>query len=151
MKPTEPFNQTRVQHKKKKVTAWRANFHLIMLLPFGLMLAIFLSSLLHTDGSTPGFGFIGLIPNELQSGIHIPMFFGLTLSLLMFLHRFEKRKRRQILFVFVLANCVGIMNEGLQTLIPWRYASLGDVGLNLVGTLLGLVFYFGIMKWKLVN
>ena len=114
----------------------------------GLMFAIFLSSLIHTDGTTPRFAFIGLIRPDLQSGMHIPRFFGLTLILLIFLQRFEKRKRNQILFAFVLANYVGILNEGLQMLIPGRNASLGDVGLNLLGTILGLVFYFGIKNWK---
>jgi VanZ family protein len=109
---------------------------------------IFLSSLLRTDGSTPGFAFIGRIPSELQSGMHVPMFFGLTLILLVFLKRFEKWKPNQILFVFVLANCVGMLNEGLQMLIPYRHASLGDVGLNLVGSLLGIVVYFRLYKRK---
>ena len=35
--------------------------------------------------------------------------------------------------------------------IPGRHPSLGDVGLNLVGTVLGLVVYFGIKNWQLVR
>ena len=76
------------------------------------------------------------------------MFFGLTLVLLMTLKRFEKRKHNLILFTFVLGNYVGLLNEGLQMVIPGRHASLGDVGLNLVGTILGLITYFGIKNWK---
>ena len=117
----------------------------------GLIIAIFLSSFIHTDGTTPGFGFIGLIRPDLQSGLHIPMFFALTLILLVFLQRFEKLKHNQIFFAFVLSNYVGILNEGLQMLIPGRNASLGDVGLNLLGTILGIVIYFGIKNWQSVR
>lgn len=151
MKTPEPINSTGKCLYKKPAISRLAAIYWPLFIPMGLMLAIFLSSLLRTDGSTPGFAFIGRIPSELQSGLHIPMFFVLTLSLLVLLHRFEKRKCSQILFAFVLANCVGIMNEGLQMYIPWRYASLGDVGLNLVGTLLGFFFYFGIRKWTWVD
>ena len=134
-------------YQKPAIARWTI-FHLIMLLPAGLILAIFLSSLLRSDGTTPGFEFIGLIPSGMQSGLHIPMFFGLTLVLLMTLKRFEKRKHNLILFTFVLGNYVGLLNEGLQMVIPGRHASLGDVGLNLVGTILGLITYFGIKNWK---
>lgn len=133
--------------KKPTITPW-AKVYFIMLLPAGVMLAIFLSSLLRTDGTTPGFAFIGLIDSELQSGMHVPMFFGLTLILLFLLQRFEKRKRNLILYTFVLANYVGLLNEGLQMLIPGRHASLGDVGLNLAGSVLGLVFYLGFRTWR---
>ena len=133
---------------KKRAIAPRAKILQTLFIPMGLMLAIFLSSLIHTDGSTPGFGFIRLIRPDLQSGLHIPMFFALTLILLVLLQRIEKRTHNQILFAFVLPNCVGILNEVLQLLIPGRHPSLDDVGLNLVGTILGLVFYFGIRRWR---
>jgi hypothetical protein len=149
MKTPEPINSTGKYLHKKPANSFLAAIYWALLIPMGLMLTIFFSSLLRTDGSTPGFGFIGRIPSELQSGLHVPMFFGLTLIVLVFLKRFEKRKRNQILFAFVLANYVGILNEGLQMLIPGRNASLGDVGLNLAGTLLGLVFYFGVIGWRL--
>jgi hypothetical protein len=151
MKTPEKIKSTGNCLDKKPAIFSLAAIYWALLIPMGLMLAIFLSSLLRTDGSTPGFAFIGRIPSELQSGLHVPMFFGLTLIVLVFLKRFEKCERNQILFAFVLANYVGILNEGLQMLIPGRNASLGDVGLNLAGTLLGLVFYFGIRKWKSVN
>jgi VanZ family protein len=151
MKPPKQTNSAGIILDKKPEIAWWSKFHLIMLLPAGLMLAIFLSSLLHTDGTTPGFGFIGSIRPDLQSGLHVPMFFGLTLVLLMLLQRIEKRKRNLVLYTFVLANYVGIMNEGLQVLIPGRHASVGDIGLNLVGSILGLVFYIGIKYWKFRN
>ena len=142
MKTPEQFNSTGKCLYKKPAISRMAAIYWALLIPMGLIFAIFLSSLLRTDGSTPGFAFIGRIPSELQSGLHVPMFFGLTLILLVLLQRFEKRKRNQILFAFVLANYVGILNEGLQMLIPGRDASLGDVGLNLVGTLLGSCFLF---------
>ena len=149
MKPQKQTNSAGIiLDKKPEIVRW-SKFHFIMLLPAGLMLAIFLSSLLHTDGTTPGFAFIGSIRSDLQSGLHVPMFFGLALVLLMLLQQIEKRKRNLVLYTFVLVNYVGIMNEGLQMLIPGRHASLGDIGLNLVGSILGLVFYFGIKHWKL--
>ena len=108
----------------------------------GLIIAIFLSSLIHTDDTTPGFAFIGLIRPDLQSGLHIPMFFALTLILLVLLQRIEKRMHNQILFAFVLSNYVGILNEGLQMLIPGRNASLGDVCFNPAGNDLGSCYLF---------
>jgi hypothetical protein len=147
MKPPVQMNSTgKCLYKKPAISRWTA-IYWSLFIPMGLIIAIFLSSLIHTDGTTPGFAFIGLIRPDLQSGLHIPMFFGLTLILLIFLQRFEKLKRNQILFAFVLTNYVGILNEGLQILIPGRNASWGDVGLNLLGTALGLVFYFGIKNW----
>ena len=148
MKPPKQTNSIGATLDKKPAIAWWTKFHWLMLLPAASMLAIFLSSLLHTDGTTPGFGFVGLIPHEMQNGLHVPMFFGLTLVLLYLLRRCEKRQRNLVLFAFVLANYVGILNEGIQMLSPYRHASLGDLGLNLVGTVLGLVFYLGIRKWK---
>ena len=57
-----------------------------------------------------------------------------------------------IFYAFVLSNYVGILNEGLfRLLIPGRNASLGDVWLNLLGTILGLVFFFAIKNWKSVR
>ena len=138
--PKDPFHKPPALRKVK--------LFLLVLLPMGLMLCTFLSSLIHTDGSTPGFGFIGLIRSDLQNALHIPMFFALTLILMIFLQRFEKRIHNRILFAFVLSNYVGILNEGLQMLIPGRNASLGDIWLNLVGTALGLVFYFGVRILK---
>lgn len=136
--------------KKPAISRWAA-IYWALFIPMGLIIAIFLFSLIHTDGTTPGFAFIGLIRPDLQSGLHIPMFFGLTLILLIFLQRFEKLKRNQIFYAFVLSNYVGILNEGLQMLIPGRNASLGDVWLNLLGTILGLVFFFAIKNWKSVR
>ena len=136
--------------KKRAIAPWATIFWALFF-PMSLMVGIFLSSFIHTDGSTPGFGFIGLIRPDLQSGLHIPMFFALTMILLVLLQGIEKRTHNQILFAFVLSNYVGIMNEVLQMFIPGRHPSLGDVGLNLVGTVLGLVVYFGIKNWQLVR
>ena len=140
--PKDLLHKTPV-HQKVKLC-------LLVFFPIGFILAIFLSSLIHTDGSTPGFGFIGLVRSDLQSALHIPMFFALTLILMIFLMRFEKRIHNRILFVLFLSNYVGILNEGLQMLIPGRNPSLGDLGLNLIGTVSGLVFYFGIRILKTI-
>jgi glycopeptide antibiotics resistance protein len=128
--------------EKKSVIARCARFNPTILFSVGFMLAIFFSSFLHTDGSTKGFEFIGLINPTLQSVFHIPMFAGFTILLLVLLGRSEKSRRIQILSAFILANYVGILNECLQSLIPGRSASFVDITLNVTGSIVGMIVYF---------
>lgn len=101
-----------------------------------LMLA---SALIPMDVHSPGYDFFVLVRPELQNLLHIPMFTGFTL-LLVLLRQDLANKKLLTPFTIVFISLVwGVVLESLQAFVPGRYPGLGDVLLNLSGVGVGLV------------
>jgi VanZ family protein len=112
-----------------------------LVVTIGFMLAIFLSSLIATDGSAPGFEFFRDIPPAIQNLLHIPLFFIFTLALIKVFAAYEYVRRVQIASAIILANYVGILNEWLQLATGERHFSFLDMGYNLIGAIIAVIVY----------
>jgi glycopeptide antibiotics resistance protein len=108
------------------------------LFTIAFMLAIFLSSLIALDGTARGFEFFENISPAVKSLLHIPLFFVFTLVLLRVFNHYESQRAVQIASALILANYVGLLNEWLQSTIPYRHFSWLDVLYNLAGSLIAV-------------
>ena len=52
------------------------------------------------------------------------------------------------ILVFLGSSCFGIINEIIQIFVPGRYAGLIDIGLNLIGAIIGILIYNYVGKIK---
>jgi VanZ family protein len=102
------------------------------------MIVIFFSSMIALDGSARGFEFFGNISAVVKSLLHIPLFLVFTVVLLRVFRHYEYQKAVQIASALILANYVGVLNEWLQSTVPYRYFSWLDIGYNLIGSLVGV-------------
>jgi VanZ family protein len=112
-----------------------------LVVTIGIMLAIFLSSLIATDGSARGLEFFRDIPPAVQNLLHVPLFFIFTLLLVKVFAAYEYVRRVQFASAIILANYVGILNEWLQFSTGERHFSFVDMGYNLVGSIIAVIVY----------
>ena len=110
------------------------------------MLAIFLSSSVVPDRIIKNYQFGFEINPIFQDLIHIPIFTVFTIFLLIVLRRFEKLRLNQIVTALILSNYVGALNELIQLVVPGRCASFKDMGLNLFGSILGIVLCYTFLR-----
>ena len=71
------------------------------------------------------------------SMLHVPAYFLLAA---LFLRIFPAERGRAFLFAILFSTAYGLFIEAFQFLLPWRFFSLQDIALNLVGSCLVCVF-----------
>ncbi len=79
---------------------------------------------------------VATVPSPLQNAMHFVLYGLLTL---LWAAAFEERYKRPILWAAILAIGIGVLLEYAQLLVPGRYSSLLDIGLNTAGVLIGIV------------
>ena len=106
------------------------------------MALILLTSLIPMDGNIQGLRSMVDLKPTLQNLLHIPAYGILTVLGLGLAGVDETNRLKKITLVLLLVMAFGILNEAVQMLIPGRYAGVMDLGLNTIGALSGLLFYF---------
>ena len=73
--------------------------------------------------------------------LHIPVFGVLAVLLMRIADNFGSVKWIINTLVFCICVGFGILNEIIQIFVPGRYGGLLDVGLNSIGSILGIAVY----------
>jgi VanZ family protein len=92
------------------------------------------------DGSADDtvFGWaVSVTSPNLQNAMHVVLYGLLTVLWIWTLHGFSLRGRVPVLTAVLLVLLFGALMELAQVVIPGRFASLGDMLLNVIGTGLG--------------
>ena len=102
---------------------------------------ILMTSLIPMDRDIEGLKFIIQLKPAIQNLLHIPMFAVLAILSLQVLDSFNVTGVWKFLIVAFVAGAFGVLNESVQLFVPGRYAGLLDMGLNVLGVLLGILIY----------
>jgi len=103
---------------------------------------VLLSSLVPMEGRIGCYSLaIGLTP-DVQNFLHIPIFTVLTILWLRVMNRFSMRRGSKFIVVITATLAFGTFNELIQIVIPGRYAGIMDLGLDLVGIIMGVLLCF---------
>ncbi len=78
------------------------------------------------------------VPPKLQNTLHVPVFALLAWLWCWSLRSWTGRFAVRLTLASVLAGLYAVMDEWYQSTVPGRFASLGDLALNLIGIGLGL-------------
>ncbi|MGD8832199.1 MAG: VanZ family protein [Pseudomonadales bacterium] len=109
-------------------------------------LAVLLTLLMAALSMAPGdgsaddtvFGWaVSVTSPNLQNAMHVVLYGLLTVLWIWTLHGFSLRGRVPVLTAVLLVLLFGALMELAQVVIPGRFASLGDMLLNVIGTGLG--------------
>jgi VanZ family protein len=119
-----------------------------MIWPFLLMVLIFVLSGIPGDAGLDGFNLVTGIDPALQNTLHVPLYATLQILWLRALTRFGWTIKKTVLAGLLLAFGYSILDEIHQGFVPGRYASIMDVGLNLMGCLLGSMIWLFITTRK---
>lgn len=112
------------------------------------MVLIFVLSGIHGDAGLDGFNLVTGIDPALQNTLHVPLYATLQILWLRALTRFGWTIKKTVLAGLLLAFGYSILDEIHQGFVPGRYASIMDVGLNLMGCLLGSMIWLFITTRK---
>ena len=105
------------------------------------MLLLLATSVIPMDRQITGLQFIIDLKPTIQNLLHIPAYAVLSIIYLQIFKNY-RLKRWQRNFLALLCSAIfGILNEAIQFAIPGRYAGLIDLGLNLVGAILGVIIF----------
>ena len=76
------------------------------------------------------------------------MYIILAILFLQVLQNYQIEGWKGNILVFLGSGCFGIINEIIQIVVPGRYAGLTDIGLNIIGTIAGILIYNFVGKIK---
>lgn len=102
----------------------------------------FLSSVPGNAGQQDGLFLWVKLPPLVQNLLHVPVFAGLAWGWAWALRGWQPHRSRRIALAFLLTALYAVIDEGHQSLVPDRTASLVDLGLDLAGALLGVLVAF---------
>jgi hypothetical protein len=105
------------------------------------MLLLLASSLIPMDRDIEGLQFIIDLKPTIQNLLHIPMYIVLAILFLQILQNYQIEGWKGNILGFLGCGCFGIINEIIQIVVPGRYGGLTDIGLNLIGTIIGILIY----------
>ena len=105
------------------------------------MLLLLASSVIPMDRQIQGLKFIIDLKPAIQNLLHIPMYAVLAILFLQVLQNYQFGGWKRNALVLLCSVCFGIINEIIQIPIPGRYAGIGDILSNLVGTIVGMATY----------
>lgn len=109
--------------------------------PVALMCLLFvLSSIPGPSGDGQAWLLTDLEP-VLQNALHVPLYGLLQWLWLRALVRPARPMAATVCFATLITVCYGCFDEFHQTLVPGRFASLMDVSLNILGAVIGTLFF----------
>jgi len=88
-----------------------------------------------------GLQFIIDLKPTVQNLLHIPMYIVLAILFLQILQNYQIEGWKGNILVFLGSGFFGIINEIIQIVVPGRYGGLTDIGLNLIGAIVGIFIY----------
>ena len=100
------------------------------------------------DRDVKGLQFIIELKPTIQNLLHIPMYIVLAILFLQILQNYRIEGWKANILVFLGAGCFGIISEIIQIVVPGRYCGLTDIGLNLIGAIVGIFIYNIVGKIK---
>ena len=110
------------------------------------MVVIFAMSSIPGDSKEGGWNLLRYVEPQWQNLLHIPLF---ALLQILWLRAFTRIGRHGIHIMLVclsISLIYSLLDELHQLYVPGRYASLTDVGLNIIGVTLGSVIFFRFMN-----
>ena len=105
------------------------------------MVLVLMTSLIPMDRDIEGLNFIIQLKPAIQNLLHIPMFAVLAILSLQVIDGFIVSGLWKFFIAAFSVVAFGIFNELVQLWVPGRYAGLLDMGLNVLGGLLGILIY----------
>jgi VanZ family protein len=100
------------------------------------------------DREIQGLQFIIDLKPTVQNLLHIPAYMVLAILFLQIFQNYQIEGWRRNVLVLMGAGLVGILSEIIQIAVPGRYGGLADMGLNVIGTLAGILIYSHVEKTK---
>ena len=112
------------------------------------MLLFLASSAIPMDHEIRGLQFVIDLKPTIQNLLHIPMYIVPSILFLQIFQNYQIEGWNRNILVFLGSSCFGIINEIIQIFVPSRYAGLIDIGLNLIGVIIGILIYNYVGKIK---
>ena len=112
------------------------------------MFLLLASSIIPMDRDIKGLQFIIDLKPTVQNLLHIPMYIVLAILFLQIMQNFQIEGWKGNILVFLGSGFFGIINEIIQIVVPGRYGGLTDIGLNLIGAMVGILLYNFVAKFK---
>lgn len=110
--------------------------------PLGLMFLMFLLSSIPGEIKNPQFQFLIEIKPQWQNMLHIPLYALLQFLWLRSLVDGKRGTIKYIVLCCVITLSYGLLDECHQMFVVGRFASVLDVGLNIIGTLGATLLYW---------
>ena len=104
-------------------------------------LLLLASSLIPMHRDIKGLQFLIDLKPTVQNLLHIPMYIVLAVLFLQILQNYQIEGWKGNILVLLGTGFFGIINEVIQIVVPGRYGGLADIGLNLIGTIVGILIY----------
>ena len=112
------------------------------------MFLLLASSIIPMDREIPGFQFVMDLKPTIQNLIHVPAYIVLAILFLQIFQNNRIEGWRRNALVLLGAGLIGILGEIIQISVPGRYGSLADIGLNFIGTIVGIFIYSHVENTK---
>ena len=119
-----------------------------IVLTVSYMLLILATSIIPMDKETTGLKPFSELNATLQNLLHIPVFAILSILFLQISKGYRLKGCKRIAGVLICCGFYGIFNEIIQISVPGRYSSILDMGLNLIGSIVGIISYITAEKIK---
>jgi glycopeptide antibiotics resistance protein len=107
---------------------------------------MFLSSLIPMDYNPNHPSFWSRFDPSLQNVLHIPMFMGFAYLFNRMLIDCVSAKGKKLGLILGISVLLSFTLEGLQFFVPGRYPGWGDIALNLLGAVAGLLIVIKTQK-----
>ena len=104
-------------------------------------LLLLASSLIPMHRDIKGLQFLIDLKPTVQNLLHIPMYIVLAVLFLQILQNYQIEGWKGNILVLLSTGFFGIINEVIQIVVPGCYGGLTDIGLNLIGTIVGILIY----------
>ena len=85
-----------------------------------------------------GFALFRWVPPVAQNALHVPVYAGLSWAWYWALGAWQRVPLARTFGACAAASVYGVFDEWHQSFVPGRFASLGDITLNVVGAVLGV-------------
>lgn len=105
------------------------------------MVLIFILSSIPMDGESEHLKFLMELKPTVQNLLHIPLFGLLAYLWLNALTKNGCPAKKKLIITIIITVSYGLLDEFHQTFVPGRHGSLIDILLNLVGILMGILFF----------
>jgi len=112
------------------------------------MLLLLATSVIPMDRQITGLQFIIDLKPTIQNLLHIPAYAVLSIIYLQILKNFQLKRWQKNFWALLCSVSFGILNEVIQFAIPGRFAGVTDLGLNLVGAIIGVIIFNFAAKLK---